>query len=516
MRVLLVIPSSHSLPVAVTDRFGKELVVGRMPRELGKIADLEIPDPLSTKIFILNDPAAIDDSQLVPLIEEGIATAATGMAVAFVPGTGVTSVLATAAAAYAFDGHAVHLAGGLDPTLSIDELGLDTQFRLAGRAVKTVAIGSKAVTSQVELPVTAYLNVLTKNVTSQVQAGLLAPLFAGIVHHSLQISNTDTSQLDLQRSPGGDDQPLLQHPSGAFSGAETLRKWAAAVPDIESKKFITSEARRIPDRRIPHLDQFIEEVWQATGIGAEQRSMLEMAFAEITSTDRPQIIFGLRASDKTAVERMEAIAANLAEPLYWWDPQSQRLLERPSGATEWQESDSSIESAGNDTTITYAIGIQAREIPWQQLSPSIFIADFTTTDVVAEMKSEWARQSIHVPLSASHATLFMETIRQADALIANSIYQRDFLLGAVAGIHRLNQYTYDEDPSLGSLISVENGTKAAQAAISRPVHPFERVRTTPEYERSPHAVLAKSSVSVKNSVVTLQGKAKDKLRGIRQ
>lgn len=516
MRVLLVVPPTFTLPAAVTDKLGKDAVIRKVPESPKQAVDLEVPEPESSTVIVLTDPDAIDAAQLGTLMEQAIGAAAAGQGAAFVPGVGITPVLATAAAAYAFDGHAVHLAGGLDPNLPLSALGLDTQFRLAGRAVETVSIGSPAVTHPTKLPLSSYLRVLTTNLTSTVQAGYLAPLFAGIVDHSLRATSTDTSALDLQRSPGGDDQPLLEHPSGAFDGAQTLRNWGQSLSTIESVKFVTSEARRIPDRRLPHFDHFIDEVWAATGIDPAQRTMLETAFADVVRSGRPQITFSLRADDEAAMARFKSIATALTEPLYWWDPDTHTLRERPTQESDWSESSSSIESAGHDTAINYVIGVQAREVPWVQTSPSILIADFTTTDLISQLSPEWVGHSTLSPFGGPNTVLFKETILRADSLIAASVTQRDFLLGAMAAVHRLDQYTYDEDPSLASLISIEDGTQAALAAIDRPVHPFEQVRTTPEYKRSPHATLAKSSASFKDSLHNAGAKAKEQLRGIRK
>ncbi len=511
MRVFLVVPPSFEIPSPLMQTLGDDVVTRTARREGQKRSNLElIPEGIA---LVLAEPALVDFDQFPELWRTCMESVGRKQAVACVPGAESEQVLSTAAALYAFDARDVHLAGGFDSALPIHGVGLDMQLRLAGRAVSAVKVGCAAITAIPEISFADHLTVLTKNLTSQVQAAYLAPLFTGVIDNSLRATGTDTSALDLQRSPGGDDVPTLSHPRGAFAGAEAVRTWGASLDSLEDSKFITSEARRIPDRRLPYLHAFIDEVWAATGIPAATRAMLEGAFADLRRTDIPEIVCAARSDDAASLARMNEITDELTEAAFWWDPARQELCERIDG--QWVPSSHTLDTVSRISCIAYLVGASIREVPWVATSPAILIADFTTTDTTKGLETEWVGHSSGGTFRGAHAQNLAETVERADHIVVRSVEQRDFLLGMLVAGMRLNQYTYDEDPSLNSLISIEDGTRAACSAIARPVHPFERVKTTPEYEKSPYGQLASASESMKETIKRAPLKVAAKLKGNR-
>ncbi len=513
MRVFLIVPPTYDAPPALTKAFGDNVVI-RPARSKGqKHSNLELSPEPEGIVVVLAEPSLMDLKQISTFFRQCKEAVGAQQAVAFVPASELKPVLSTAAAAYAFDAKAIHLAGGLDSSLSIHALGLDAQLRLAGRAVPTRKLGSSAVTGIPQVAFADYLTVLSKNLTSQVQAPYLAPLFTGVIDHSLRSTGTDTSALDLQRSPGGDDVPSLEHAPEAFAGAQAIRSWGESLKGLEDTKFITSEARRIPDRRLPYLHAFIDEVWASTGISPSTRAMLESAFDDLKQTDIPEIVFAAHSDDSEALARISAITNAMTEAVFWWDPTLQVLKENHEG--QWVESTHTLKIVAKASCIVYLVGATIREVPWIATSPSILIADFTTTDVTNALEREWVGHSSVGAFKGAQAENLSETVNRADHVVAKSIEQRDFLLGVLVAGMRLNQYTYDEDPSLNSLISIEDGTAAACNSIARPVHPFERVKTTPEYEKSPYGQLASGSESMKDTIKQAPRKVATKLKGIR-
>lgn len=516
MHVTLVAPEGYMVPEGIRDYSEHSVKVLHPTKTLGMAATppLAVSEGL---VLILTEPTLIDGHSLGAIVERGIKAAEINQAIAFVPeGTNTTPVLATAAACYAFSAHSIRLAGGLDSSLPIHELGLDAQFRLAGRAVESLKVGSPAVTGVPTLGFSQYLSVMTKNLTSRVQNAYLAPLLTGVIDHSFRTSHMDTSAIDLQRSPGGDEVPDLTYPRGAFQGAQEVRKWGEDLSYLDTSKFITSEARRIPDRRLPNFHSFIDEVWNSTGIPESQRQLLEDAFSDIRTSTVPEIVFVARSDDTEALDRLKSISPLINEPLFWWAPDTQAIMERKSPDSDWYPSPHDLRSLAENTCICYLIGTPVREAPWVSSSPTIVIADFTMVDIESDLKNEWIGHVSANQFKGSSTTLLMETLVSADHVVSSSIQQRDFLLGALSSVMRLNQYTYDEDHSLKSLISIESGTAAALAAIERPVHPFERVQTTPEYEEAPYEKLAKTSESFVQALRTAPERAIEKLKEVRR
>lgn len=511
MRVLLITPRSFDIPAQLLQALGNPTVLHATQHDT-VATNLELPQAEGI-IFLLASPQLVDLALIKDLYTYAQAAHAEGKNVAFVPGQGEEKVLATAAAAYAFDAKAVHLAGGFDSTLTAVTLGIDMQVRLGGRAHTIVRCGHKAITGIPEVDSLDYLKILTKNLTSTRQAPYLAPLFTGIIDHSLRVTGTDTSVLDLQRSPGGDEIPTLSHPAGALRGAQTIRLWGEALQAIETSKYIVSESRRIPDRRMPYLDAFVDEIWASTGIPSAQRELLELAFSDLAPT-QPSIAVAAPSNSDRALSRLHDVANIITEPLYWWDPHEVALYEREENG--WKESTETIDDIGKAISILYAIESSVREIPWAGHSPCVFISDLSTLNLAEQLTGDWVGLCDAGAFSGSSAQRLYETLLRADHVITDSQVQRDFVLGALAGLHRIDQYTYDEDHSLDTLVSVEQGTSAALNALNRPIHPLGRVRTTPEYERSPFATLAESSQSFVDTIKHAPRRAFNKVKGLRK
>lgn len=494
MPVVLVVPEGVAASLNAKEILENSISLRQVPQASGYSVSLEYSKPEITTVVVISDPEAISPRSLRNLISQSRLLTQTQRAIAFIPGSGSRPVLATGAVAYAFNGLALHLAGGLDTQLPISAIGLDAQFRLAGRAVESVAIGCSEIVRPAQIPLSSYLKVLSKNVTSTLQAGYLAPLFAGIVNHSLRLTDTDCSTLDLQRSPGGDHELSLGHAAGAFEGAQIVRDWSLSLESIKTGKLLSSRSRRIPDRRLPYFDLFIDEIWQATGIDSTTRESLECAFSDVISSNLPEVTFCFCSADERATKRAESIAAQLTEPISWWDPDTRSFRQKSDPDSDWQLSSASTDEMARASCIAYSIGLQAREIPWIQNSPSILITDFTTVEIVPQVKSDWVGYADNTSFAGPAAGLFAETILRADIFIVDSVCQRDFLLGALSAVLRINPYTYDEDPSLSTLISIEDGVQAALASIAHPIRPFEHVLNTAEYERSPYALADEGSL----------------------
>lgn len=514
MHVTLVAPEGYTVPESFHDHSEYPIKVLHPTKTLGTAATpvLAVSEGL---VLILTEPGLVNEHEFSAIVERGIRAVEINQALAFVPPAVDAQVLATAAACYAFSAHAIRLAGGLDSSLPIHELGLDTQLRLAGRAVESLTVGISAVTGVPALEFAQYLSVMTKNLTSRVQNAYLAPLLTGVIDHSFRTSHMDTSAIDLQRSPGGDDVPDLTYPKGAFGGSQIVREWGESLSYLDTSKFITSEARRIPDRRLPNFHAFINEVWDSTGIPLAQRRVLEDAFSDITASSVPEIVFVARSNDPQALDRLQEISARVDEPLFWWLPDTHTVMERTTPGSDWYPSPHDLKSLSENTCICYLIGTPIREAPWVSSTPTIVIADFSLTDIESGLKEEWIGHVSAHQFKGSATTLLMETLTSADHVVAGSLKQRDFLLGALSSVMRLNQYTYDEDHSLKSLISIESGIDASLSAIERPVHPFERVQTTPEYDEAPYEKLAKISESFVQTLRAAPERVIEKLKGVR-
>ncbi|MDK8286064.1 MAG: hypothetical protein QP830_01165 [Actinotignum sanguinis] len=478
MSVCVLVPAgagpalARALPYRVA-----ELIAGQpAPR-----ADLTAGETVTA---VVTDPGAVTKTALAQLLATPGRNTAWGAPRSEEPNASESrGVLAVPAPVYTFDSRALHLCGGLDTAFTLPALAVDAQWRLSAAGVP----GEQRATPLLEAGIPAldtvdYLRILTKNLSPAYQLEFLAPLFLALIDHPIRSSGVDTAALDLARRPGNDDVPTLQIPSTTFGGAQVVRDWAASLAGLESRNEAALGAARIPDRRLPHVADFLDLVWASAGIPASEREFLDMAFADVRRDHEPSIAFAVAGSDTAARARFARIAAEIPEPLYLWDPESRELSERSVDPTApFQPARRDIGSAVATIAVTYILNLPARAVPWSG-NHGVIIADVTTANLTAMVRTDWVGVTGTESLGAN-ASVLNETLSIADRLITADTAQRDFVLGALSGNYRLDQNTYDDDHSLTSLVAQENGgIAAALAALRSPIHAYERVGTTQLYE----------------------------------
>jgi glycosyltransferase involved in cell wall biosynthesis len=100
-------------------------------------------------------------------------------------------------------------------------------------------------------------------------------------------------------------------------------------------------------------------------------------------------------------------------------------------------------------------GFLLASYPWMKQSTKILVAD-----IYDPMHLEQLEQDKALPLddrihaSAGVVRVLNEQIERADFMLCSSEKQRDFWLGQLAGVGRINPATYDHDASLRTLLSV--------------------------------------------------------------
>ncbi|MDY5127595.1 hypothetical protein ACRQF6_00055 [Actinotignum sp. GS-2025f] len=478
MSVCVLVPAgagpalARALPYRVA-----ELIAGQpAPR-----ADLTAGETVTA---VVTTPGAVTKTALAQLLATPGRNTAWCASLADKPNTSESrGVLAAPAPVYTFDSRALHLCGGLDTAFSLPALAVDAQWRLSAAGVP----GELRTTALLEagtpdLDTVEYLRILTKNLSPAYQLEFLTPLVTALIDHPLRSSGVDTAALDLARRPGNDAEPLLHVPSTTFSGAQVVRDWSASLAGLESRNEAALAAARIPDRRLPHMAEFLDRVWASAGIPTSERDFLETAFADIRRDHEPSIAFAVAGSDTAARARFSRIAADIPEPLYLWDPESKELSERSADPTApFQAARRTLASAVETIAVTYILNLPARAVPWSG-NHGVVIADVATANLTAMVRTDWVGVTGTESVGAN-ASVLNETLSVADRVITADTAQRDFVLGALSGNYRLDQNTYDDDHSLTSLVAQENGgIAAALAALRSPIHAYERVETTQLYE----------------------------------
>lgn len=99
-------------------------------------------------------------------------------------------------------------------------MAMDVMFRLSARGH---VIHRRRVEGLEHNPASllAYMNVLSRNLDPKIQSYELAPLILGVLSGTM--ADADISALDLQLSPGDENNRELTLPAHALSGARLVR-----------------------------------------------------------------------------------------------------------------------------------------------------------------------------------------------------------------------------------------------------------------------------------------------------
>ena len=299
-----------------------------------------------------------------------------------------------------------------------------------------------------------------KNLGDEALARALPAAMALAVRRSVARTDLDPEQLDLQRSPGGDDVPDVTVPKMALTGPLALDYFVEQLPTLAASRRQLQADRRRGDRDLlPLFREAMEPAYPHPRYVAGYQAVVDaFGIAELFSTrHRVLVITG------------EPLLATMAGPaIRAWELASRLAPEHDvrlvsTVAAETSHPDFRVEYAGGTglkeptgwADVIIFQGFLLEQAPWLVRSSKILVAD-----VYDPMHLEQLEQGRDLG-PAGRADAVMETtrvlnrqLRRADLVLCASDKQRDFWLGQLAGQGRVNPATYDEDNALGSLLQV--------------------------------------------------------------
>lgn len=269
------------------------------------------------------------------------------------------------------------------------------------------------------------------------------------VTDSLAAAGADTTALDLQRSPGGDDIGVLGVPTAGLVGAYGVD---GALDVLEFSRSVRSEvqaARRMPDTAI--LDR------------------LQIALPVLLgTTEDPD-----RAARAERLLRLLGVKSLLGEPL--------RLAVAPIGERGQRRAKALRTAVGDDVELRVVdpcgtadalrkegswadaivvIGGVLDEVPGFAVSGRPVLVDLSGEDVLALLT--------RADRTEDRDALLRRTVERSDRILVRDGGQRDLVLGLLAGVGRVNDLVYDADPSLRDLVAVEDRMVELERFALRP------------------------------------------------
>ncbi|WP_196250841.1 glycosyltransferase [Cellulomonas sp. JZ18] len=301
---------------------------------------------------------------------------------------------------------------------------------------------------------------LYKNLDDASLARALPAAMALSVRRSVARTGTDATVLDLQRSPGGEDEDTLTLPKMALTGPFAIDYLVEQMPGLAATRAELQTRRRRTDRELfPLFRRALEPAYphpayvrghdalvEAFGIAGHFVSRLRVLV--VTGEPLTERIAGpaIRAWEIAAalsadheVRLVSSRGAEVSDPRFSVEHVRPKELRQ---VTDWAD-------------VIVFQGFLLDGARWLHRSKQILVAD-----VYDPMHLEQLEQARDLGPEGRRAQVRAVTqvlndqLRRADFLLCASEKQRDFWLGQLAGVGRVNPAVYDEDASLDNLISI--------------------------------------------------------------
>ncbi len=299
-----------------------------------------------------------------------------------------------------------------------------------------------------------------KNLDDESLARALPAAMALAVRRSFARADVDTTALDLQRSPGGDDVGTLELPKMALTGPYAIDYFVEQMESLSQTRKELQAARRRPDTDVfPLFRQAMEPAYAIDSYLEAHRVLVEAfdvaeRFSQrrrvLVVTGEPlkklmagpairawEIAHALSAEHEVRLASTTGCAVDpdefKAEFLY-----GRKLVD----ATEWAD-------------VIIFQGFLLEAAPWLKNSSKIVVADIYDPMHLEQLEQAKDQGPGGRQMAVRETTRALnEQIARADLMLCASDKQRDFWLGQLAAQGRVNPVVYDEDETLRSLLTV--------------------------------------------------------------
>ncbi|MCL3776994.1 MULTISPECIES: hypothetical protein [unclassified Actinomyces] len=261
----------------------------------------------------------------------------------------------------------------------------------------------------------------------------------------LAAAGVDTTVLDLQRSPGGDDIGTLAVPVDGLLGAYAIDGALSSLEDLACVREEVQRLRRVPDAALAHL------IGQAMDVimGIETRAQAEQFdhLAPLFGLDRviwePLHVLVVAPAEGAAAERADHLLAALGADADVRRADATTGIVRHGG----DALDGTVPDHTAWADVIVLIGCVLDDAPGAASIRTPLLVDLSTMDILKWLESG--------PRSDSRALSLSRLLRRADRVLVQDEGHRDLILGALAAAGRVNDVVYDDDPSLTGLVTVD-------------------------------------------------------------
>lgn len=303
------------------------------------------------------------------------------------------------------------------------------------------------------------LSTLDTNLGDEFRGAVLPVAQILALSGDLEAAGADTTSLDLQRSPGGDDVGELDVPAPGLVGAWAIDGALDNLTEVAGVRDYVQRVRRVPDRALaaligqalpvilgidPAADAArFDRLAELTGLHAvlwEPMHVLVVAPPEGDAGAKADVLTEALGAD-VIVRRVDPTTDLMTE-------EGRTLPGLAADHTEWAD-------------VIVLVGTVLADAPGTAYTRTSLLADLSTMDVLGWLMNARRTDNREVAL--------VELVKRADRVLVADDVQRDLVLGTLAGTGRVNDVNYDADPSLASLVAVDTDGSGLEDFCRRPM-----------------------------------------------
>lgn len=302
---------------------------------------------------------------------------------------------------------------------------------------------------------------MIKNYDDQTLLRVLPGAMALAVRRGVARGNTDTSVLDLARGAGGEDENDLLVSKRALAPVFAIDTLVSELPALLADRERVQAARRRSDRDLfPLFRQALEPAEGDPGYLEGYRAVVEaLGIEEHFATRRRVVVVtgdpltakmagpAIRAweiatalSEEHDVELITTQACELSHPRF-----------RVRSVDGYRE----LRKLEEWCDVLVFQGFLLEVYPWLKTSRKVLVVDIYDPFHLEQLEQarDLGERDRYAAVVNSVNTL-NEQLRRGDFFLCASEKQRDFWLGQLAALARVNPLTYDDDETMRSLIAV--------------------------------------------------------------
>ena len=299
-----------------------------------------------------------------------------------------------------------------------------------------------------------------KNYSDETLAVALPSALMLSVRRSVARSGIDADMLDLQRRPGGDEVTEVTVPKDALTGPLAIDHLVANLPTLTPDRRALQHARRLTDRDLfPLFRQAIEPAHPYPAYLEAHRLLLDAFGIEGHFASRHRVLVVTGEPLKAAMAGPAIRAWEMAKAL---STDNEVVLGTMTRTCELDHPDfgtviidgGMMRQLDQWADVIVFQGFLLEGHPWLKDSDTVIVADvydpmhLEQLEQARDLGEEGRRHSVQ-----ETTRVLNEQLQRADFVLCASPKQRDFWLGQMAALGRVNPRVYDADETLTSLIA---------------------------------------------------------------